>query len=247
MSFVKRQNNDISVVHCLLDQENLVAKEIKEDLAIVFEEVVTVVNYIKFFPQHIRLFRVLCNEMGTEHNEFLFHSNVCWLSQGKVLERVANLRYRISIFLKEQKHDLVDRFSENILIAKLLFLADFFSHVNQLNGTIQEKQRIFLDVAESFNAFKAKMKLQMHRMETGKLAAFPALNLFVEEKNIDLRGICPIFFEHLTTFVYKLDRYIPSQNYSLIFSWVRTLFEVSTLEVHSQMDCIAEQLIQPQS
>ena len=34
-------------------------------------------------------------------------------------------------------------------------------------------------------------------MESGKLAAFLALKLFVEEKNIDLRGISRIFLEQL--------------------------------------------------
>ena len=42
VSFVKRQNNYISVVHCLLHIENLAAKETQEGLAIVFKEVVTV-------------------------------------------------------------------------------------------------------------------------------------------------------------------------------------------------------------
>ena len=69
----------------------------------------------------------------------------------------------------------------------------------------------------------------------------------MEEKNIDLRGICPNFLEHLTAFVSKLDRYIPSQNYSKIFNWVQSHFEVSALEVYSQVDCIAEQLIEVQS
>ena len=60
-----------------------------------------------------------------------------------MLKSVASLRDEVSIFLKEQKHKLVDRFSEDIWIAKLLVLADFFSHVNQLNGSVQAKQRIF--------------------------------------------------------------------------------------------------------
>ena len=73
MSFVKRQNNDISVVHCLLHIKNLAANEIYEDLAIVFKEVVTVVNYIKSCPLHTHFFRVLCDEMGAEHNGPVFH------------------------------------------------------------------------------------------------------------------------------------------------------------------------------
>ena len=62
ISFVKKENKNISVVHCLLCRENLAAKEIQEDLAIDFEEVVSVVNFIKFRPLHTRLFRILCDE-----------------------------------------------------------------------------------------------------------------------------------------------------------------------------------------
>ena len=123
----------------------------------------------------------------------------------------------------------------NLLIAlaniRHFFWLIFFSRGNQLNAFMQGKQKIFLDVAESIEAFKAKIKLWMHPMEAGKLAAFPALNLFVEEKNIDLRGICPIFLEHLTTFVFELDWYIPSQNYSQIFNWIPAPCEVSALKI----------------
>ena len=82
MSFVKRKNNNI---HCLLHRENLATKEIQENLAIVFKEVVSVVNYIKSRPLNTRLFRALCDEMGAELSGLLFHSTVRWLSRGKML------------------------------------------------------------------------------------------------------------------------------------------------------------------
>ena len=100
MSFVKKENKNISVVHCLYHRENLAAKEIQEDLTIVFKQVVSVVNFIKSRPLHTRLFHELCDEMGTEHNGFLFHSNIRWLSRGKVLERVANLQNEIKRLFK---------------------------------------------------------------------------------------------------------------------------------------------------
>ena len=80
MSFVKRKNNNISVVHCLLHRENLATKEIQENLAIVFKEVVSVVNYIKSRPLNTRLFHALCDKMGAELSGLLFHSTACWLS-----------------------------------------------------------------------------------------------------------------------------------------------------------------------
>ena len=113
MSFMKKGNKNISVVHCLIHRENLAAKGIQGDLAIVFKQVVSVVNFIKSRPLHTRLFRVMCDEMEAEHNRLLFHSNIRWFSQGKVLERVTNLQNEISTFLKEQKHEFVDRFSDD--------------------------------------------------------------------------------------------------------------------------------------
>ena len=44
---------------------------------------------------------------------------------------------------------------------------------------MQGKEKIFLDVSEGIDAFKDKIKLSMHRMKSGKLAAFPSLNLYV--------------------------------------------------------------------
>ena len=142
-------------------------------------------------------------------------------------------------FLKEQNHELADRFRGDEWIAKLLFLADVFSHVNQLNSSMQGKEKLFFDVLESIDALKGKIKLWMHRMKSGRLAAFPGLNLFVEEKDISLGVILPIFLEHLNTFLSELNRYIPSNDYCRIFNWVRNPFQMSALEVHSDMDCIA--------
>ena len=44
---------------------------------------------------------------------------------------------------------------------------------------MQGKEKNFLNISEGINAFKDKIKLWMHRMKSGKLTAFPALNLFV--------------------------------------------------------------------
>ena len=101
MSFVKKEKQHNLVIRCLLHRENLEAKEIQEDLAIVFKEVVSAVNYIKSHPSYSRLFRTLCDEMGADHSGLLFYLNIRWLSRGKVLERVASLRNEIGAFLNK--------------------------------------------------------------------------------------------------------------------------------------------------
>ena len=79
-------------------------------------------------------------------------------------------------------------------------------------------------------------------MERGKIAAFPALNACVEEK-FNLLSICEIFLDHLSSFLSELDRYIPSNDYSKTFNWVRCPFEVSALLVHPDTDCIVTDYI----
>ena len=81
---------------------------------------------------------------------------------------------------------------------------------------------------------------------TWENAAFPALNAFVE-KEFSLHNILQIFLEHLSSFLPELDRYIPSHDYSRTFNWVRCPFEVSALQIHPEMDCIAKQLVELQS
>ena len=44
--------------------------------------------------------------------------------------------------------------------------------------------KTFLDVSENIVAFEIKIKLLIHRMESGKIAAFLVLNAFAEEVEI---------------------------------------------------------------
>ena len=84
-------------------------------------------------------------------------------------------------------------------------------------------------------------------MESGKMAAFPALNAF-SKKEFDL-GIRGIFLEHLTctSFLSELDRYITSHNFNKAFNWMRIPFVMSALQVYSEIDCIGKQLVVLQS
>ena len=57
----------------------------------------------------------------------------------------------------------IDRFFDDEWIAKLLFLTDVFCHVNQLNSSIQEKEKLFFDVLEKFT-YTPELILDFYQM-----------------------------------------------------------------------------------
>lgn len=59
------------------------------------------VNNIKMNPLNSRIFAAICNEMGSDHDHLLLHTEVRWLSRGRVFNRLFELR-----------HDLKEYFSQ---------------------------------------------------------------------------------------------------------------------------------------
>ena len=54
---------------------------------------------------------------------------------------------------------------------------------------MQGKEKNFLDVSEDIGAFQAKIKLWIHQMESGKLAAFPILNFNIALNKVSLKEV----------------------------------------------------------
>jgi hypothetical protein len=58
----------------------------------VIKTVINMINYIKTRPIKCRLFEKLCQEMDAEHKILLLHTEIHWLSRGKILNRVLELQ-----------------------------------------------------------------------------------------------------------------------------------------------------------
>ena len=76
---------DASWVHCSIHQEALAAKGMSDNLKDVLDTTVKMVHFVKARPLNSNVFAALCNDMGSNHVRLLQHTEVRWLSRGKVV------------------------------------------------------------------------------------------------------------------------------------------------------------------
>ena len=105
----------INFTHCIIHKKNLASKTLDQQLKCVLDSAAQIVNYIKSrllqtIIYHLFicycLFTILCDERGSEHITLLFHSEVRWLSQRRVLTRLYELQNKAYLFLTERRHEL---------------------------------------------------------------------------------------------------------------------------------------------
>ena len=93
--FIKGDAPHITITHCMLHRHALVSKTLPSSLADVLKFVVETVNYVKGRPLNCPIFMQLCEQMDSEFKVLLYHSEVRWLSRGKMMNRVFCIASRI--------------------------------------------------------------------------------------------------------------------------------------------------------
>jgi hypothetical protein len=88
--FVARSKDvatNVSWTHCCIHRQTLASKRMPQGLKEVLDNAVKIANFTKSRPNNSRIFQALCEEMGNLHNCLLTHTEVLWLSRGKILVR----------------------------------------------------------------------------------------------------------------------------------------------------------------
>ncbi|KAJ8039477.1 SCAN domain-containing protein 3 [Holothuria leucospilota] len=109
VQLIKRVAPEAAATHCFLHRENLAAKDLSNELANIMDITVKVINLLRKNALKSRLFANLCNENEAEHT-LLYFAAVRWLSRGRALERVFDLREEVHTFLQEKNSDLAEHF-----------------------------------------------------------------------------------------------------------------------------------------
>jgi hypothetical protein len=124
----QRKNPDAITTHCFLYREDLVSKTIGEDLKQVLDVAVNMVNFIKQRPLKSRVFAKLCENMQKDHVTLLQHTEVLWLSRGKILTRVFELREELMLFFKDNNKASFDFLEDTKWLLILAYSADVYQH-----------------------------------------------------------------------------------------------------------------------
>ena len=163
-ALAKKENEKIIFTHCFLHGENLVAKTIGNELKEAIDQVVQMVNYIKRRPLQSRLLAKICEEMGEKLKNILLHTKVRWLSRGRVLRRVYELREMMLQLFRENMHnEFCDLIQTKFWCTILAYLAGIFEHLNKLNTSMHEKRENILTSVDKICAIRDKITIWIRK------------------------------------------------------------------------------------
>ena len=121
----------------------------------------------------MRILKMLCEDMESLHTSLLLHTEVRWLSRGKTLTRLFEMKPEVRIFLIDDDFALGDRLCEKRWLMKLAYLADIFKKLNDLSLSLQGKAVTVFEASDKVQAFKKKIKFWAEAMKNRILDSFP--------------------------------------------------------------------------
>ncbi|XP_067949860.1 general transcription factor II-I repeat domain-containing protein 2-like [Watersipora subatra] len=216
-------------IHCILHQEALCSKSLQ--MKEVMDVVVKTVNYIRSRGLNHRQFTSFLADMESEYGELIYHTEVRWLSRGKVLRRFFALRHEIASFMT-MKNKAVPLLTDSTFQCNLAFLTDITDHLNTLNIKLQGKQQIITQMYDSVKSFRVKLRLWMKQLGEGNLAHFSTLNSLGNVETKCLKEYADLMSELLQQFDVRFAD----------FKLLEPQFQLFSTPFAVEIDAIAEEL-----
>ena len=200
-ALLRKEIPNLKSTHCFLHRHALAAKTLPLKLKKALQICVKVVNTIRGRALNHRSFRLFCEELGKEHTE------VRWLSCGRVLSRLFELRDEIKEFLCKVGNEMAEYFETTKFIQNLAYLAEMFTALNELNRSLQGQGISVIHACEKLSAFKEKLQLWIRRVKQGNFVNFPSLQEKLKESASLHPDLVSTIAEHLQILSTAFDGY----------------------------------------
>ena len=156
----------VTAFHCIIHQENLCTKSLK--FSHVIQPIIETVNFIRSRSLNHRQFRQFLDDLGIDHQDLIYHTEVCWLSKGKMLERVYELRQEIKESMQMKSKNMA-QLEDQDWLRDFAFLVDITGHLNILNTQLQGRGNLANVMFGNIKAFQNKLMLLIQQLSNGKL------------------------------------------------------------------------------
>ena len=217
--------------HCIIHQDHLCAASIRTST--VMKDVTKIVNLIRSRGLKHRQFQAFLQEMDADYGDLPYYSHVRWLSCGKVLKRVFDLRDEIKEFMKI-KEIPASHFDDPAWVADLAYLSDITAHMNALNVRLQGKHNLIHNLFDQVTAFERKLELWNQQVKERNFAHFPSLKQCAP---VNTDKYCSSLSTLQSEFNARFQDFRSSENMMRIFSSPFTV-EIATAPIELQMELI---------
>ena len=160
------------LLHCIIHQHVLCKSVLK--INHVIDVVTKIVNFIRARALNHRQFVSLLEEHETEQRDIGYHTAVRWLSLGKVLKRVWDLKAQIQEFCEKKGKDIPE-LSDKVWLADFAFAVDVTALMNDLNTELQGKGLFVHEMHTHVKAFMSKLQFLSSQLDSNYLTHFKTL------------------------------------------------------------------------
>ena len=92
------------------------------------------------------------------------YTKVRWLSRGKCLSRLYELKNEVETFFQENKNNLDVQLCIEEFVAILAYLADIFGHLNDMNLSLQGRNVTVSDIKDKLAGLTARIGVWQARI-----------------------------------------------------------------------------------
>ena len=243
-ALLKQELPTLKVTHCMIHRQALASKRMPKSLKDVFDTCARILNNIRKNDTSHRIFQSFCAQMGNQHDILLYHTEVRWLSRGRVMSRFFQLREIIKLYLQHRNSNLAASLESDEFVQSVAYIADAMHHLNELNLSLQGQQINVVTACEKVKAFKLKLSLWSRRIDNGNLANFPSLDEIAN--NSLLQNVKNEIISHLKILVDSFDGYFSAGELNYYQRWIINpfLFDLTKM---SDDDNLKENLIEMKS